>query len=124
MADTEAEKAFIFDAFILVFTFIGAIWTTISCASWVRQKLRPPEESQSFSGRDALMLEELYLHMLRKKDLGSPERMRKRIHDLHDWHKKEDSEGIKLWYAPRTWGEKIDKILSILQSHHPYQEDS
>ena len=103
MAD-DAEKVLIFDGFILFFTFLSAVWTTISCGGWVRKKFLPPEDTQRFGGRETLMLEELYDSMRDVQD---------RVYELHRWHDHEDEDGVKMWYVPRSWAGKMDRILSV-----------
>lgn len=107
MADTETDKALIFDGFILFFTFLGAIWTTISFSSWIKKKLGPPEQTQKFSSKEALMLEEIY------EDI---QLYREKMNDLYKWHNKDDQNGVKLWYVPRSWGDKLDETIKLLNS--------
>lgn len=47
---------------VAIFTFVNMVWTSIQLASWIKGKLQPPppEQQHGFSGREALMLEELY----------------------------------------------------------------
>ena len=110
MDDSNAQKLFILDSAILFFTFFGAVWTSISCGGWVRKKLRPPEKTQTFGGKEALMLEELYADMLNKKHNDELKETKDFIEDLHKWQDKEVSNCVKLWYSPRAWGARLDKL--------------
>ena len=36
------------------------------------------------------------------------------IKELHEWHAREDDEGIKVWYVRKSLGDAIDKIASVM----------
>ena len=55
---------------------------------------------------------------------------RRRLQDLHDWHDKEDSEGVKVWYVRRSLedaitklSENIERQTEILTELHREQKD-
>ena len=36
------------------------------------------------------------------------------IKELHEWHSREDDEGIKVWYVRKSLGDAIDKIAAVM----------
>jgi hypothetical protein len=55
---------------------------------------------------------------------------RRLLRDLHDWHDKEDAEGVKVWYVRRSLeeaitklSENIEKQTEILTEIHRQQND-
>ena len=55
---------------------------------------------------------------------------RRLLEDLHDWHDKEDAEGVKVWYVRRSLedaiaklSDNIEKQTLILSKIHREQEE-
>ena len=38
-----------------------------------------------------------------------------KIHDLHDWHNKEDDEGVKVWYVRKSLETAIEKLSDNIE---------
>ncbi len=51
--------------------------------------------------------------------------MSKQISDLHDWHNKDDEDGVKLWYVRRSMedailklSDNVEKQTQMLDKHY------
>lgn len=46
------------------------------------------------------------------------------LEDLHSWHNKTDSDGLPLWFVPRSFTETQQEIVNILHEISSHQEKS
>jgi hypothetical protein len=109
---SSAEVLFITNL-IAGFTFINMAWTLIQFGSWIKKKFRPPEEAEHFTGKDSLVMEQMYemLHEIKEQ-----------LADMHKWHEKEDENGVKLIYSPRAWGRKMEDTNNAVKELRNYIE--
>jgi len=40
------------------------------------------------------------------------------IKDLHEWHSKEDEDGVKIWYVRPSLAKSIDQLAEAIQSQN------
>lgn len=65
-----------------------------------------------------LMLREV-LNFLRKREesthsFGDIEELKRQIDELHQWHNKDDSDGVKIWYIRSSLVSNIDKLTDTM----------
>lgn len=39
------------------------------------------------------------------------------VKDLHDWHAKEDADGRKVWYTPRSFEKSLEKHTASIDEN-------
>jgi len=106
----------------IVFVTLSFVWNVVQAYVFVQERFRPPEDREQFDGRDHIMLTEVYADARK-----SPGRdavleslnqnvtlMHHNIQELHAWHDKNDEDGIKLWYIPRTHIRRMDALYCHL----------
>lgn len=109
---SEPEMVFITNL-TAAFVFINMLWTAIQFGSWIKKKFRPPEEAEHFTGKDSLLLEQI------NEDVRD---IKEDIEIIFKWHEKEDENGIKLIYSPRSWGRKLEDTNNAVKELRNYIE--
>lgn len=61
-----------------------------------------------------LVLREVFLFLGRRRGTGTDDAMRKQVADLHDWHAREDVDGVKIWYVRKSLDESIEKLATAI----------
>lgn len=114
-----------------LFVVLNFAWTVIQFWDYINEKFKPPEEKDVFDGQSKLMLEETYKHSVDSaKNQSQDEHIRiqigdmhGKVDDLHQWHAKEDQDGIKVWYVPRRIIGMIEEssrmLHEVVNALHP-----
>jgi hypothetical protein len=69
----------------------------------------------------ALAMLAVVLNFLKRKKNGSL--MERQIDDLHKWHDKEDEEGRKAWYVPRSLETALVKLSEAVEANTEVNRD-
>lgn len=66
---------------------------------------------------------QIFIPFVSKNGRNGTVKMQQQIRDLHIWHDKEDSQGVKTWYVPRSLEAAIVKLTDSIDRQTKMIED-
>lgn len=88
---------------VMVIAIVGALyWTTEAVKALINKK----KAARYDTGRDTYYTQ---------TDRETMTELSRQMRQLHEWHDKNDSDGMPLWYMPREWAKKQEEVLIAIR---------